>query len=68
MTERNVFGSAGMPDLLEENDLVSATEMTGAIPAIRPDLAGSPRDCERGKAIPGRAPSLTRKVSNGKVN
>lgn len=68
MTERNVFGSAGMPDLLEENDLVSATEMTGAIPSIRPDLASSPRDCERGKAIPGRDPSLTRKVSKGKVN
>ena len=68
MTERNVFGSSEMSDLLEENDLVSATEMTGAIPSIKPNQAGSPRDCERGKAIPGRDPSLTREYSKGKVN
>jgi len=57
-----------MPSLDQENDLVSATEMTGAMPSIRPFQAGTPRDCERGKAIPGRDPSLTREYSKGKVN
>ena len=57
-----------MPSLDEENDLVSATEMTGAIPAIRLEQAHSPRDCERGKSIPGRDPTLTRKYSKGNVN
>ncbi len=57
-----------MPSLDEENDLVSATEFTGAIPAIRLDQANSPRDCERGKNIPGRDPILTRKISKRQVD
>ena len=57
-----------MPSLDQENDLVSATEMTGAVPSIRLEQAGSPRDCERGKAVPGRDPGLTREYSKGKVN
>ena len=65
MTEREI---RKMSELLEENDLVSATEMTGAIPAIRLEQAPSPRDCERGKSVPGRCPALTRKYSKGKIN
>ena len=38
-----------LQSLDEENNVVSATEMTGAIPAIRLEQAHSPRDCERGK-------------------
>ena len=57
-----------MQPLDEENNVVSATEMTGAIPAIRLEQAHSPRDCERGKSIPGRDPTLTRKYSKGKIN
>ena len=57
-----------MPSLDEENDLVSATEFTGAIPAIRLEQAHSPRYCERGKTVPGRDPSTTRAYSKGKID